>query len=202
VIPGLILCAAWAAAWLTGLARERGAGPVTAGIVGLFCVGALVLPTVTTTFGLGLSHTGRSGGLRPSADGMALHRTGAGEVSAVRGLCASIPRGSSVLIVDRRVAERFTQVIRGMCSIPAAWMVGRPASAVDNVLANIQRRGRTPVLLAGNRGELTALGRAPVKVLDLRTAQQPQELAQPPTVLLPAHYVIWMATVASAASGA
>jgi hypothetical protein len=202
VIPGLILCAAWAAAWLTRLARERGAGGVTAGIVGLFCVGALALPTVTTTFGLGLSHTGRGGGLRPSAAGVALHRTGAGEVSAVRGLCASIPRGSAVLIVDRRVAERFTQVIRGMCGIPAAWMIGRPAPAVDNVLANIQRQGRTPVLLAGTRAELTALGRNPEKVLDLRTTQEPHELAQPPATLLPAHYVIWLAAAGSPSSGA
>jgi hypothetical protein len=202
VIPGLILCATWAAAWLTGLARERGAGPVTASVVALFCVGALALPTVTTTFGVDLSHTGRGGGLQPSASGMALRQTSAGEISALRGLCASIPGDSAVLIVDRRVAERFTQVIRGICGVPAAWMVGRSEPAVDNVLANIQRQGRRPVLLAGSRAELAALGRTPVKVLDLRTAQDPQELAQPPTSLLPAHYVIWMATGSSAISGA
>jgi hypothetical protein len=73
---------------------------------------------------------------------------------------------------------------------------------VDNVLANIQRQGRTPVLLAGTRAELTALGRNPEKVLDLRTTQEPHELAQPPATLLPAHYVIWLAAAGSPSSGA
>jgi hypothetical protein len=202
VIPGLILCATWAAAWLSGVAQERGAGAVTALAVGLFCVGALVLPAVTTAFGLGLGHTGRGGGLRLSAGGMALQRTGAGEISAVGVLCASIPRSASVIIVDRRTAQQFTQVIRGTCGVPAGWMVGQGAPAVDNVLADIARAGRRPVLLAASPGELTALGGSPVRVLDLATTQPPHELAQPPTAPWPAHYVIWMAIVGSATSGA
>jgi hypothetical protein len=202
VIPGLILCAAWAAAWLAGVARARGAGKVTAAAVGVFCVGALALPTVTTTFAIGLSHTGQGGGLRPTAGGLALQRTGAGEISAVRGLCASIPPSASVIIVDRRVAQRFTQVIRGICGVPVGWMVGQGVPAVDNVLADISRAGRRPVLLAARPGQLTALGGSPVKVLDLVTKQPPHELAQAPGSPWPAHYVIWMATVGPAASGA
>ena len=44
VIPGLILLATWGAAWLTRRARERGAGVVTAAVVGAFSVGAMLLP--------------------------------------------------------------------------------------------------------------------------------------------------------------
>jgi hypothetical protein len=133
---------------------------------------------------------------------MALQRTGAGEISAVGVLCASIPRSASVIIVDRRTAQQFTQVIRGTCGVPAGWMVGQGAPAVDNVLADIARAGRRPVLLAASPGELTALGGSPVRVLDLATTQPPHELAQPPTAPWPAHYVIWMAIVGSATSGA
>jgi len=214
VIPGLILCVIWASGWLVSLARARGAGPVTASVVGVFCVGALALPTAATTFGLDLSHTGQGGGLRPTAEGLALRRTNAGEISAVRGLCASIPGSASVLIVDRRVAQRFTQLIRGMCGVRVAWLVGEPARQVDKVLADIMRTGRRPVLLAARRAELTALSRlsglsgfgglggSPVRVLDLSTTQAPHELAQPPASPRPAHYVIWMATAGSAAAGA
>jgi hypothetical protein len=65
VLPGLIACALWASAWLTGHARTRGAKPVTAAVAGLFCVAALAVPTAATAFGAGLSHSGRSGGLAP-----------------------------------------------------------------------------------------------------------------------------------------
>ncbi len=71
-IPGLILGALWAASWLARRARDRGAQPVTAAVAGLFCVAAMLVPTVATTFGVGLSHSGRSGGLRPVAQGLAL----------------------------------------------------------------------------------------------------------------------------------
>lgn len=201
VIPGVIICAAWTSAWMAGRARERGARAVTATLVGLFCVGALAVPTVTTTFGIGLTHSGPSGGLRPATGGMALRRTSGGELSAVRGLCASIGRSSSVVILDRRVAQQFTQVIRGMCDVPAAWMVGQSTASVDSVLSGIRAAGRHPVLLAARRAQLTALGGSPVKVLDLRTAQDPHELTQPPTTPWPIRYVIWMSAPSSPGVG-
>src|SRR6185312_5878419 len=40
VLPGLIVCALWAARWLTGHARARGARPATASVAGLFCLAA------------------------------------------------------------------------------------------------------------------------------------------------------------------
>ncbi len=206
VIPGLILCAAWAAAWLAGLARARGAGTVTAAAVGGCCVAALALPAVATSFGAGLSHTGPGGGLRAAAGGLALRRTGAGQIGAVRGLCASIPPAASVLIVDRRLAGEFSQVIRGMCGVPVGWAFGGGVNSVlPGVLAGISRAGRRPVLLGASRMQLAAAGApggAAVKVLDLATTQPPHQLAQPPAGPGPVHYVIWMATAAPVAAGA
>jgi hypothetical protein len=201
VIPGMIICATWASAWLAGRARERGARAATASVVGLFCVGALLLPTVTTTFGLGLTHSGRGGGLQPTTGGMAFRRTSVGEISAIRGLCASIGRSSSVVIVDRRIAQQFSQVIRGMCGVPVGWMAGRSAAAANSVIRGIVSAGRTPVLLGERPGQLIGLGSSPVKVLDLSTTQDPHQLTQPPTAPWPIRYVIWMSASRSPASG-
>jgi hypothetical protein len=202
VLPGLILCALWAAVWLTGHARERGARPVTASVAGLFCVAALVVPTAATTFGAGFTHTGRSGGLQPTAEGMAFKRTGAGELDAVAQLCGSIRRDSSVVIVDRQVAQRFTQVIRGMCGVPTAWMVGQPDSAVRGVISAITAAGRHPVLLGSRPAQLAAFGGSPVIVLDLRTTQDAHDLTGPPIAPVQLHLVLWMLVPQSAAVGA
>jgi len=202
VLPGLILCALWAAAWLTGHARERGARAVTAGVAGVFAVTALVVPTAATTFGAGLTHTGRSGGLRPSAQGLAFRRTGVGELAAVEQLCGSIRRDSSVVIVDPLVAARFTQVIRGMCGVPTAWMVDQPAAAVDRTVSGIMSAGRHPVLLGSRPRQLTAFGGSPVRVLDLSTLQDPHNLTSPPTTPSRIHFSIWMVSPQSGAVGA
>ena len=201
VLPGLIACALWAAAWLTGRARARGAQAVTAAVAGLFCVAAMLVPTVATTFGLGLTHSGPSGGLRPTADGMAFRRTGAGELAAVESLCASIPRNGSVVIINWPVAQQFSQVIRGMCGVPTAWMVGQPPSAVSGVLGAISRSGRRPVLLGASAGELAGFG-SPVQVLNLSTAGDPHELTQPPTGPSSVRFTIWMYAPSSGAAGA
>ncbi len=201
-IPGMILFATWAAAWLTRRARDRGAGPVTAGFVGTFCVGAMLLPAVTTSFGLGLTHSGVGGGLRPSAGGIAQHRVGVGELTAVRGLCSAIGRSSSVVILDERVAAGFTQVIRGMCGVPVAWMSSRSSSsAVDAVLVAIDKAGRHPVVLGAKPDEVAGFGGSPTLVLNLRTTQESHELTQAAGAPLPAKYTIWMAVGSTGAVG-
>jgi hypothetical protein len=202
VLPGLILCAIWAAVWLTGHARERGAKRVTASIAGLFCVAALIVPTAATTFGAGLTHSGRSGGLKPTAQGMAGRRVSAGELTAVGELCGSLRGGASVVIVDRLVAQRFTQVIRGMCGVPTAWMVGQPQADVDTVLNAISAAGRHPVLLGATPGELVPFGGSPEKVLDLRTTTDAHDLTSPPTTPATIHFVIWMLVSQSGAGTA
>ena len=196
VLPGLILCAIWASAWLRGRARLRGASRTAASVVAAFCVAALLVPTLATTFGLGLTHSGKSGALRPAADGLALKRTGPGEVGAVTRLCSSLGPSASVVIVAWPVAQQFTQVIRGMCGVPTAWMVGQPTGAVQTVLTSIEHAGRRPVLLGARPSQLYRYGgSSPLRVLDLSTSQDPHTLTQPPTTLSPADYVIWMSSI-------
>ena len=200
-IPGMIIFALFAASWLARRARDRGARPLTAAAAGLFCVAAILVPTVSTTFGLGLSHTGKSGGLRPVAQGMALTRTGVGQVSAVDQLCAAIPHNASVVIVDLPRAKEFAQVIRGWCGVPVAWMASRPVGAVDSVLTAISAAGRRPLLMAASARQLAAYGGSPSRVLDLATTQDPRDLKQLPTSLLPARYQIWLTAPGPAGTG-
>ena len=202
VLPGLILCAVWASAWFRQRARSRGASRTAAAIVAAFCVGALLVPTVATTFGLGLTHSGRGSSLRPSADGLALKRTGQGEVGAVDRLCSSLGPAATVLILDRQVAAQFSQVIRGMCGVPVGSMTGQPPQAVQAVLSGIDRAGRRPVLLCARPAEVAAYGGSAFRVLDLVTTQDPHTLTQPPTMRWLARYVIWMSTPGGSATRA
>jgi len=196
VIPGLILCAIWAAAWLRAWAQSRGASKTAASVVGAFCVAALLVPSVATSFGFTTNHSGKGGALGVTADGLALKRTGPGEVGAVTRLCSLLGPSASVVIVALPVAQQFPQVIRGMCGIPAASMVGQPAGSVQSVLASIEHAGRRPVLLGTRPSQLHAYGGgSPVRVLDLSTSQDPHTLTQPPTTLFPADYVIWMSSI-------
>jgi hypothetical protein len=196
VLPGLILCAAWASAWLRGRARSRGAGRMAGSLVAGCCVVALLVPTVATTFGLGLSHSGKSGALRPTADGLTLRRIGPGQVGAVDRLCSALGPSATVVIVAWPVAQQFTQVIRGMCGVPVAWIVGQPAGDVQSVLTDIEHTGRRPVLLAARPAQLYPYGGgSPVRVLDLSTSQDPHTLTQPPTAVSPVHYVVWMSSL-------
>jgi hypothetical protein len=202
VIPGMIICALWASSWLARRARDRGAHPATSLVAGSFFVAAMLVPTVSTTFGLGLSHTGKSGGLTPVAQGLALTRTGSGEIGAVAGLCSQLPSNASVVIVDRPTAAVFTQVVRGMCGVPVAWTSSRSVAAVDRVIGSISAAGRRPLLLAATRGQLAAFGGTPVRALDLVTAQDPLLLTQLPTAPEQVHYQLWLTAPAAAGVGA
>jgi hypothetical protein len=133
---------------------------------------------------------------------MAGRRVSAGELTAVGQLCGSIRRDSSVVIVDRPTAQRFAQVIRGMCGVPTAWMVGRSPGDLTTVLNGIAAAGRHPVLLAATPGQLAAYGGSPQKVLDLRTTTDAHDLTSPPTVPTTSHFVIWMLAPQSGAVGA
>ena len=202
-VPGLILCALWAASWLGRRARDRGARTVTAAAAGLFCVAAMLVPTVATTFGLGVTHSGSGGGLRlVMQEGMALKRIGSGQSGAVSGLCARIPRNASVVIVDWPTASQFAQVVRGMCGVPTAWMSRQPAAAVQTVIASIAMARRQPVLLAASARHLAAFGGSPEQVLRLTTNSDPHELTQLPTSPQEVTYQVWMTVPPAGSVGA
>ncbi|HEV2450935.1 MAG TPA: hypothetical protein VGS62_03310 [Streptosporangiaceae bacterium] len=191
VLPGLILVAVWTAAWLTSQARQRGAGRVASSAVAAFCVAALLLPTALTTFGVGVAASG-SPLATPSSAGLAFEWTSAGETGAIDRLCAAIGPGASVVILDQRTADRFAQLIRGICDTPTGLMIHASPFNVQNVIAGILRIHRHPVLLGGFRAELESYGATPSEVLNLTTTQDAHELAKPPRTTWRIRYVVWM----------
>ncbi len=203
VLPAVLWMAIWAARWLAALAASRGAGRATAAAVSVLCAGAILLPAAGTSFGVGLTHAGAGGALRPSAGGLAQHAVGAGQEQAVRAACAALGPRSAVLIVDRRVAGYLTQVIRGMCGVPVGWLpTGTGRVSVAAVLAAIRRSGYRPVLVGAAPGQVAGYGSRPRLMFDLRTTQQPHWLTQPPGAPWPARYVVWMAVPPGTAQGA
>jgi hypothetical protein len=192
VIPGLILAAVWAAAWLNGRATVRGAGKMLSSAVAVLCVGALLLPTTLTTFGVGVATTGQPPKTKSSKGGLALQQTGNGETTAVRQLCASIGPGASVVIVDPRVAEEFAQVVRGTCDDPVAWMNRPTLAQVQPVMSGITSAHRRPVLLGTSAAQLGRYGTTAREVLSLATTQDTHVLTHPATKTWPASYTIWM----------
>jgi hypothetical protein len=120
----------------------------------------------------------------------------------VQGLCSAIGRSASVVIVDRRVAAAFSQVIRGMCGVPVGWVPqNAQQGAVQAVLAGIARSGRRPVVLGSTPAQVGAFGGSPTRVMNLITTQYPHELTQPPGAPWRARYEIWMATIGSPGTG-
>ncbi len=201
VLPGLILTAVWASAWIKERGRQLGASRVAASVVAVCCVIALLVPAAVTTFGFGTTKTA-AGSTRLTANGLAFKRTGAGEDRAVRQLCASIGPNASVVIVDSLTADRFSQVIRGMCATPTASMDSPDPASVAAVVAGIQRAGRRPVLLAEQQSQLAAYGGSTQQVLNLLTTQDAHQLTQPPARTWLIHFVIWMSQPAAVAGGA
>ncbi len=201
VLPGLILAAIWASAWIKERGRKLGAGRLAESVVAVCCVIALLVPAAVTTFGVGTTKTA-TGSARLTADGLAFKRTGAGEEAAVRQLCASIGPNASVVILDPLTADRFSQVIRSMCATPTARMDAPAPASVASVVAGIERTGRRPVLLAGQQSHLAEYGGSAQQVLNLLTTQDAHELTQPPTRTWLIHFVIWMTQPSGVTGGA
>ena len=175
VLPGLILLAAWAAAWLTRKARNlsfEGLPPFLERVprigVATCCGVALVFPAAMTTFGLGVKSG--SQGFRLTAGGLADKRTYVGEIAAVSEVCAAIPADSAVLIIDRTMMQQMGQVIRGMCDVPIAGVSEVTTATVEADVRAIEQAGRHPVVLAATHKELAPFGNGNVKkVMTLNT---------------------------------
>jgi hypothetical protein len=151
---------------------------------------ALVLPAAVTSFGLRIA-TGGPPGIRPVAHGLAVKRTYAGEIAAVNRMCAAIPRGSSVVILDSRTVFRFTEVVRGMCGEPTAWMEPRPAD-VRQVVRAIWQAGRRPVLLAAHRSQVSPFGGAITEIMALPINKDATTRTAPPLRTRPQTITLWM----------
>ena len=190
VLPGFIVLAVWLVAWLVAWLHQRGYGRVIRGGLASVCAAALVLPAANQTFGLGL-RSGGPLGIRPVAHGLAFKTAYAGEIAAVERMCAALPRGSAVVILDPHSVFRFTQLVRGMCGHPAARMAPRPGS-VRQVVDGIRRAGRRPVLLADSRSLLTPYGGEIREIMDLPTTRDAHNGTRAPQSLRHQTITLWM----------
>jgi hypothetical protein len=201
VLPGLILGAIWASVWLKERAGQLGRSPVTAALVASFCVASLLIPTALTTFDLGFTSGAAGTGRHLSAHGLAFRRIGTGELAAVDKLCAAIGPDASVVILDQLTADRFAQLVRGICGTPAAVLDKVTPGTVGAVLTGIEGAGRRPVLLGQQGPELASYGGTLREVVNLLTTQEPHNLTSPPTRTWFIHYTVWMSQPASTAPG-
>ncbi|MGB6581671.1 MAG: hypothetical protein WBF34_27535, partial [Streptosporangiaceae bacterium] len=196
VLPGLILAAIWTASWLKDQAAQLGRTRVTSSVVASCCVASLLIPTALTTFDLGVTNKNSL-----TAHGMAFRNIGAGELAAVNGLCAAIGPNASVVILDSLTADRFAQVIRGICDTPAAVLTNPSKAKTSAVVQGIEGVGRRPVLLAQEQAELTTYGASAREVVNLLTTQEAHDLISPPTRTWLIHYTVWMSEPAIASPG-
>ncbi|MGS2643162.1 hypothetical protein [Streptosporangium sp. LJ11] len=178
VIPGLILLAAWGLRWTRDRARRSGYGQGARR--GLVAAGAVLLlvPPVITSGGTAFSPVDR------------------GELAAVETMCAALPPRASVLVVERVTAARFTQVVRGVCGLPAARLTiyrsDIPRSAdVARLAARVRAAGRIPVLLAAESRQLSGYG-TPVHIMNLRTRQDDRSLVDAPNGTWSLAADVWM----------
>ena len=193
VLPGFLILAVWVIRWAYGWLRARGAGKVVRGGVVAICAAALIVPATITTFGLAL-HTGGQGGVRLTADGLGLKTTYAGEIAAVNGMCAAMPKDGTVVFIDGGVTRNGTQlleVVRGMCGLPSALATSSQGQQVDKLIYDIRRAGRRPVLLAGFGRALASYG-PPRRIMALHTTRDGETLTVAPTGTAPFNLAVWM----------
>ena len=191
VLPGHILLAVWAVAWLAGVLRQHGYDRVIQAGLAAVCSVALVLPAAVTSFGLRVA-TGGPLGVRPVAHGLAVKRTYSGEITAVNRLCAAIPPDSSVVVIGKRAGHQMPQVIRGMCGNPVAVVLYPQVSSMKEVVRGIVQAGRRPVVLARTPAELAPYGGTATQIMALRTRQDPRTLAVPPRATKGWNPELWM----------
>jgi hypothetical protein len=189
VLPGLILLAVWASAWLVGWLREHGYDRVLRAGLATACAAVLVLPGAITAYGLGI-RSGGPAGIRLVANGLAGRVSYPGEIRAVDRMCAAIPAGSSVVILSSEITDRLAQVIRGMCGDPAA-DVAQPGAA-RAVVRGIEQAGRRPVLLASSPALLTPYGGRVSQIMALRSQKDARTRLVPPKNTLPFTMDVWM----------
>ena len=179
VLPGLILMGIWGASWLLGWARRHDYGPVATAAIPVFTA-ALVVPAAITTFGLGVRDGGPLG-IRPVAHGWARTATESGEIAAVARMCAALPGNSSVVMLNKRAAGEYPEVVRGMCGLPAAVLPNPTPARVRRVVRGIARAGRRPVLMATFRDALTPYGTGVREIMRLHTRQDVNTETAPET---------------------
>lgn len=200
VIPGLVLLAVWGLGWVRDRLGDRSGGRLGGGsggrsggglddglddggrrrrwVAGVGAALVLVPPAVTSI-------------------GTAFTPVERGEAAAVAALCARIPRDASVLIVERVTGDRFTQLVRGMCGVPAAEVRRAsgdtaPERDVRRLMDRVRAAGRVPVVLAAEAAQVAPYG-PPRQAMALVTRQDERSLTGPPDGTWSLRITVWMA---------
>lgn len=195
VVPAVICLGLWTCSRVRLRAAELGAGRVTGAVVAACSIIAMALPAAVTVFDPG--YTGSGSARELAVRGMAFKQTYGKEQYAVSTICSALGPSASVILTDHTTAEAFTQVIRGMCNVPAARMDGASAADVAQVTMAIQQSGRRPVLLGSTESSVRAAGATPKLLLRMQTTQDAHTLTGPPSAPWDLTYTIWMASPAS-----
>jgi hypothetical protein len=180
VLPGLLLFALWVVAWAIRSVRRLGYGPQIAGGVAVAGVLLILVPTVLTSTGMMYTPTEQ------------------GEVAQARSMCRQIGPRATVLIVERVTADRFTQLIRGMCDVPSGRVRVRPGSNtagsedVARLAEKVTAAGRRPVVLGANSADVAPYGRAR-QVFHVHTHRDSSSLVAAPKGTWSLTINVWMA---------
>lgn len=206
VIPGMLLLAFWGLAAIVRHVRRHhperrpaertdkgtagGSGPVRRSpryqAVTLAALGTLTVLGPITVSSAALTFT----------------RVEQGEVGAVRRMCGQLGPGRSVVIVDRLTADRFSQVIRGMCGVPTARAAATLKSRVPDqadmrrVIEKIQQAGRRPVIMASTASAVAPYG-TPKRVVHISTRQEEHSLVSPPDGTWRLTITVWTAELSA-----
>ncbi|GGS99299.1 hypothetical protein GCM10010156_66690 [Planobispora rosea] len=184
IIPGLVLLAVRGLRWIGEKAENRAPARLrrVATPARLTALGAalLLVPPAVTSIGTAFTPVGR------------------GERAAVEAMCAALPQNASVLLAERVTADRLTQLVRGVCGVPAARVAVVPGTSlpapadVTRLTGRVRAAGRVPVLLAAEPGQLAPYG-TPVQVMTLRTRQDERSLVKAPDGTWSLSVNVWMA---------
>ncbi|TDB94535.1 hypothetical protein E1266_16400 [Actinomadura sp. 7K534] len=162
VIPGLLLFTVFAAAWTFRRVRRLGYSPRAMRAGAVTGVALLLVPVVLTSGGYLVTRTERH------------------EVAAVERMCGALRPDASVVVVEHSTADRFLQVVRGMCGRPAArTAAGATPADVRRVIGKVHDAGRRPVIMAAKPEQVAPYG-PPSRILRLDTRQDGRTLTEPP----------------------
>jgi hypothetical protein len=198
VLPGFILLAVWAMSWLNGWLRRRPVDQALRVAVVACCALAIVIPAAFTTLGIKVTDSGAHG-YKVAADGLAFRKTYQGQIAAVNGMCAVIPKDASVVFVNSVGDDEswLAEDVRGTCGVPVASLALAKPATVAQVVRAIDEVGRQPVLL-GKEPTLVAGYGAPVRqIMKLRDSVPPNTLTGPPLFTVAFIVNVWMSEPSS-----
>lgn len=184
VLPGLLLFAMWLLAWVVRGVRRLGYGPRAAAGAAALGVLLIAVPTVLTTAGMLVTPTEQ------------------GEVAQARSLCRRIGPHATVLMIERVTADRFSQLVRGMCGVPTGRIQVHPGSDtaragdVRRIAARVAHAGRRPVLLGANARDVAPYG-APVQAFHVFTRRDSSSLVSAPKGTWSLTINVWLAVPGS-----